>query len=294
MSEAPVTPPAATVVPPVTPPAATPSPVTPEATKQWFDGASAENAGWIQNKGYKNNLDLIDAARNMEKLIGLPAERIIKTPEKMRDENGQLTADGRAIFESFFDAPKEAKDYDIEIPKEGADPKQAELFRKLFHEEGVPKATAAKLVREWNKYQGDQMAAFKADAEAKGKQADAVLKRDWGNAYEQNVNIAKEAARTLGVDEQTVNAMHHTLGAEKTLKLFHKMGTAVGEGRFVSGGGANALLTPAAAESQISALKNDMEFSKKFSAGDAEAVAKWTKLHQQAYPGQFNVGATYI
>ncbi|MEO8837544.1 MAG: hypothetical protein ABI351_02400 [Herbaspirillum sp.] len=275
-------------------PVAAPTPVAAASNEPWYHGASTENTGWIQNKGYKTSFDLMDAARNMEKLIGLPADRVIKTPEKFRDDAGLLTKEGREVYEKYFDAPKEAKDYDLEVPKEFGDANQAELFRKLFYEEGVSKSTAAKLVKGFNEYQAGLRKGVQDQAELEGKNADAILKRDWGQAYDQNVNIAKEAIRTFGLDQKIVDSLHQAMGQEKTFKLLHQFGSSVGEGKFVRGGATNGPLEPSAALHQISALKADAGFAKKFAMGDAESVQKWTKLHEQAYPGQFSVGPTMI
>lgn len=281
------TPPAAATPPPAAAPAA------PAAAPSWHDGASADNLGWIQNKGFKSPLDVVESARNLEKLMGHPPEKILKLADKMRDDAGALTPEGRAIFERLG-APKDAKDYTIEIPKEYGDASMAEMFRKLFHEEGVSKSSAERLVKEWNAYQTNAMKGIRETQELAAKTAEANLKKDWGQAYDQNLNIAKEAARTLGVDQKQLDALHHVMGQEGAMKLMHKLGASVGEGRFVKGGSPNAVVEPSNAQYQIRELMKDKEFGRKLAQGDSEATARWTRLHEMAHPGQFSVGPTMI
>lgn len=270
----------------VTPPAAPAAPATPPAAPDFLTGLSDDTRGWYQTKGFKAPSDAIESARNLEKLMGLPPERILKLADKMRDETTNAwTPEARQIWERLG-APKEAKDYQIDIPKEYGDAKQADLFRRLFHEEGIPKASAERLVKEWNAFQGANMQAFKDQQEATAKTSDANLRKDWGQAFEQNVNIAKEAARTLGMDQKQVDAIHSALGQEGTMKLFHKLGTSVGEGRYIQGGGANQLMTPSNAQHQIKELSKDKDFSGRLMKGDTEAKAKWQRLHEMAYPEQ--------
>ena len=274
-----VTPPAAPAA--TTPPAATPPPAAPAAN--WYDGASQDTIGWYQTKGYKSAVDVLESARNMEKLIGVPPERVIKLAEKLRDDSGNLTPEAKQIFERLG-APKEAKDYQIDIPKEFGDEKMAEQFKNLFHQEGVNKASAEKIVKTWNDYQANIAKANKEAFEANFKNQDQALRREWGQAYDQNVTIAKEAVRTIGIDAKAIDAVAAQLGHDKTMQLFHKLGAAVGEGRFVKGDSPNRVMEPTAAQHQIKELMKDSDFATRLGKGDSEARQRWDRLHQMAFP----------
>lgn len=272
--------------PPPTPP--TPPPAAPPAAAvvpSWTDGIQGETLGWLQNKGYKGPADLAESARNLEKLMGAPPERILRLAEKMRADDGSLTPEGRQIFERLG-TPKEAKDYQIDIPKEYGDPQMAEQFRQLFHQEGLTKASAERIVKTWNERQAGVIKGMQEAQTLADKNADTNLRKDWGAAYDQNVNLAKEAARTMGFEQATVDALHRTMGQEAAFKFFHKLGTSVGEGRFVAGGQPNAPLAPAQADAQIKDLMKDSDFQKRFSQGDKEAIDKWTRLHEMKAAGQ--------
>lgn len=277
----PVSTPAAVVPPAVTPP--------PAATPNWYDGAAAEDIGWIQNKGYKGVADMAQSARNLEKLMGVPQEQIIKLPAKYRNDDGSLLPEYRQALEKLG-APKEAKDYQIDVPKENGDPEMAEMLRKWAFSNGISKSAVEELPKMQIALMEGRMKLAKDNAEVAAKQADAVLKRDWGAAYEQNMNIAKEAARVIGFEQKTVDALHNSLGQAEAMKLFHKLGTQVGEGRFVQGGHTNTIMEPATAKAEIKNLSADTAFGKRLFSGDVEAKTRWDRLHQMAYPGEMQVG----
>ena len=268
------TPPATTVVPT----AATPP--------SWTQGFNEDLKGFVSTKGFQSADAVVDAYRNLEKMIGAPPERILKLTDKMRGDDGMLTAEGRAIFERLG-APKDAKDYQIEVPKEYGDANMAESFRKLFHDEGINKSSAEKIVKSWNEYQANAMKTAKEQSELAFKNADQNLRKEWGQAYDQNLNIAKEAVRTLGIGEKEINAMSQALGHDKAMQFFQKMGSSVGEGKFVKGGNPSSVMEPGQAQYQIKELMKDRDFGARLSKGDAEATGRWNRLHEMAYPGEF-------
>ena len=271
-----------------TAPAATTT--APAATSSWTDGFSPDLTGYISTKGFKSPADLADSYRNLEKLQGVPQDRILKLAEKMRDEKGSLTPEAREIY-NRLGAPKEAKDYNLEIPAEYGDKNLAEKFKGIFHEEGIPKEAAERIVKQWNEYQGNNMKAAKEQAEIAFKNAEQNLKKEWGNAYEQNVNIAKEAVRTLGLDAKGVDAIAATLGHDKTMVLLKNLGSSVGEGRFIQGRSQTTVMEPTQAQYEIKQLMGDRDFAARLSKGDIEAKGKWEHLHKMAYPGDFAIRA---
>lgn len=281
MSTEVVTPPAA----PATPPPAAPvvAPAAPATPIQWTQGFNEDLKGYVATKGFQGPDAVVDAYRNLEKMVGAPPERIIKMAEKIRDDAGNLTPEAKQIFERLG-APKEAKDYQLEIPKEFGDEKLTEQFKNLFHQEGVNKASAEKIVKTWNEYQANIAKLNKEAFEANFKNQDQSLRKDWGQAYEQNVNIAKEAVRTVGIDAKSIDALAAQIGHDKTMQLFHKLGAAVGEGKFIKGDSPNRIMEPSSAQYQIKELMKDRDFATRLDKGDMEARQRWDRLHQMAYP----------
>lgn len=283
-------------------PSATPAPITatptggvgatPEASgvtpTDWKSGFSPELKGYVDLKGFKDPVAMADAYRNLEKAFGVPQDRLLKLPEAFYDDKGKLTAEGRAIFDRLG-APKEAKDYNLQMPKEGGDPKLMEHFKSVFHDAGIPKAAAEKIVASWNEFQAQNLQTMKDASVQAFKDQQTKLQSEWGSATEQNTNIAKQAMQTMGLTTQQVDAISSSLGHAETMKLLHKLGTATGEAPFVGGSNPNRLLEPQTAQAKIKALMSDAEFGSKLSKGDSEAKRMWESLHAQAYPGTMTI-----
>lgn len=273
-------PPEPTVTPPAgTPPAGTPPAGTPQDQNAWMAGFNDDQKAFIQTKGYKGPGDVVDSYRNAEKLLGVPADRVLKLPEKFD------SPEMRAIWERLG-APKDAKDYGLAAP-EGGDPKLMETFVGVFHEAGIAKSAAEKIVGKWNEFQAAKQKEINDNANAAFTQQDAALKKEWGAAYEQNMNIGKEAVRVMGLTKDQVNAVGGALGFDGLSKLLVKLGTATREDVFLGGRPPGAqILAPEQAKATIKQLMGDLDFGKRLQAGEKEAQDKWTALHQQAFSGE--------
>lgn len=253
----------------------------------WMSGFNDDLKGYVGTKGFKAPGDVVDAYRHLEKLQGVPQERLLKLPEKFYDDKGTMTPEGRQIYEKLG-TPKDSKEYDLNrfVPKENGDPKLMEYFTKIFHDAGITKTSAEKIVTAWNELQGQNAVQMKDQAAQKFKDENSSLQKDWGVAFEQNNQLAKEGARRLGHDAKTIDALSQVLGHAATMKLYHQMGTAVGESAFHGGKPVNQnLLEPTTAQSRIQQYKQDRDFMTKVSKGDVEATQTWTRLHEMAYPG---------
>jgi hypothetical protein len=280
--------PAPAATPPAagSPPAASTNDVNPGA---WMAGFDDDMKGWATNKGYKGPGDLANAYRQLEKTIGVPPDRIVKLPESFYDEKGMLTAEGRAIKERLG-APKELKDYGIEAPKEGGDPKRLENFLNAAHRLGLTAREAQELAKVDGEYIAGMRTGLAEQAQQKFRDDDAALRKEWGAAFDQNKGIAAEGMRRLNISAQQVDALAGQLGHAETMKLLKNLGSSVSEGTFVRGGGRpDGVMEPAAAKSRIAELKLDTSFGAKLLNGDAEAKATWQRLHELAYQGTVNL-----
>lgn len=247
----------------------------------WTSTLNDDSKAFIANKQFKGPADLLDSYRNLEKLVGA-ADKVVKIPDSMD------SPEGRAFMERLG-APKEAKDYNLAFaPENNTDPKFVESLGAAFHEAGVPKTAAEKIVAKISAYQADAKKAALDAYQSKFKDAEATLKKDWGAAEQQNRNIAAEAMRTMGFTTKEVDSISFTLGHDRTMKLLHKLGVSVGEASFHAGRGESGVLEPANAMAQQKALMQDAEFRTKLLAGDVEASRKWENLGKQAAPGEIS------
>lgn len=248
------------------------------ASTDWTSGLSDELRGYVQTKGFKDPSAVVDSYRNFEKLHGVPHDKIIKLPENMD------SPEGKAIWEKLG-APKDAKEYKIEIPPEYGGEEFGGFIRDVASKTGMTHKQVETLVQGLNEQAGKSIKAEQEATSTQVKAAQSNLEKEWGAALEQNTNIADSAALKLGMDEKEIVALGSALGRDKAMFLLHKLGKATGEAGFITGQklGAGEILPPAYARQQIGELMKDASFSKRFKSGEADAVARWNKLHEQAY-----------
>jgi len=254
-------------------PAATAASAAAGADANWFAGIEGDDLGWVQNRG----LDKLDAkgaatnllrqARELERLRGVPADRILALPQ-------DATAAGalNPIFERLG-KPKAANEYKFPAPKDGGDDKDfVEWAAPVFHEANLTQAQAevlyTKLRETAMKYETDKAAAQEMANAANIEK----LKAEWKDTYEVNLQIARDTVRKLGATPEAIGALESALSNTEVIKLFAKIGAKTGESPFVSGTSLPAgVTTPEAAQQRLNELTRDMDFAKKVHSGDTEA-----------------------
>lgn len=247
-----------------------------------FDWNSIPDEGvrsWVTTKGFKDPGALAQSAWNLEKLMGVPQERIVKLPGDDKPESWQ------EIY-NRLGRPETADGYKIPVP-EGGNPDFAKTAAAWFHEAGLNQRQAEVVATKWNAFAAQQAQAQQAEMAVKGKEQSDRLKVEWGSAHDANIAISSKAAKTFGFTPEVIDKMQEAVGFDGVMKLMHAIGSKIGEDGFVvgDGGGSGGAKSPEGAKAEIQLLRKDGEFSKKLLAGDAEAKAKWTRLHQIAFPG---------
>ncbi len=98
----------------------------------------------------------------------------------------------------------------------------------------------------------------------------AALLTDWGVHADANLIVAKAAAAKLGVDAAAVGALEKQVGYKVVMQMFHKIGQAMGEDRFIrDANSGNPVLTKEQATSKRQELQRDPDWSKRYLAGGA-------------------------
>jgi hypothetical protein len=152
---------------------------------------------------------------------------------------------------------------------------------------GLSKKQGESLATKWNDY--IQTAINQQNEQFKNTlvQEEQGLKKDWGMAFDQNINVAKQAAQAFGLDGPTIDKLEESMGFAGLMKFMHKIGSGMGEDNFVSGqnsSGFNGALSPQAAKQKIQDLRADNEFIKKYVGGDLSSRQEMERLHKFAYP----------
>ena len=243
-----------------------------------------EVKSYVQAKGFKDAEVLADSYRNLEKLMGAPKDQLLRLP----------TEEGSPEWNQVFERlgkPKDPNGYKIEAAKDvpGAG-EFAQWAKENFHKANLTESQAKTLYEAYNGFAKGELTKQEAAFAAAQKAEFETLKAEWGNAYEQNINIAKQGAKQFGVDEAKLNAMQKVMGYKETIKFFQNIGSKLGEASFVEGisGGAGRS-SPEVARAQISQLLADPAFSKAYANGGAKEKAQMNNLFKDAYPGETTI-----
>jgi len=241
---------------------------------------SPEGSEFIQKKGFKNPDAVIESYRNLEKLAGTPAERILKLPDP-EDADGM-----RAVFEKLG-AGKSADDYKLPVP-EGGDDTFSKTAASWMHEVGVPVDMGVKLAEKYNGFLQEQVAAQQQEMQQRDQSQLVQLKADWGQNMDVNTRIVDKAAETFGMNEQVIESLRQSMGAGEAMKLLLEIGSKLGvDDRFVGGDGPGYVSvggSPDQAKARIEELKTDEAFVKKYASGDLAARREMERLHRIAFP----------
>jgi hypothetical protein len=303
MAETPTPTPATPPATPPAPPPATP-PATPPAAGPWYgDKIDAPTIGFWQNKGIDPSdpvavaAKLTDFYRNAEKMIGAPADEMLRIPKPNAAE-----ADIKAYL-GKLGVPAEAKEYDLSGVK-FADGKELELsfsdmLRAALHDGRVPKDRAAAVATRLIKHMEANDAAELAEKTAAIQAEAAALKQNWGANDAANRVMANGALDKLGeaaglTPEQRKAAWDALstvggIGASYAMEMLRVAGRTMGEAPYVGSQPGNAgsqVMSQQQARAEIDSLKRDQQFGQRLLAGDRESRRKWDDLHAVGYPRQ--------
>lgn len=247
-------------------------------------GLSEQNRGFVGLKGFKNEDAVVTAYRELESFRGVPAERLLKLPDK--DDSPEWEGVHKRLGR-----PDKAEEYGVE----GAD---ADLLAEA-HKAGLTKRQVQALAAHLGTR--GKAAQEKAEAERVAQQQleEQELRKEWGPEFEANLRHGKEvyqrAAKAVGwaspeAMQKDFEAIEAQIGTGKLLKLMAFMGRGTAPHAFVEGqgGGGSSFgdTAPAAAMAKFRALSGDREFMKRLDAGDVSAQAeydRWSKLAASAF-----------
>jgi hypothetical protein len=237
---------------------------------------------WAEAKGFKDPLAAAESAYNLEKLIGFDrAGKTVVIP----DDNA--TPEQRQAFMQKLGVPASPDGYGIKVP-EGAPDAFAKNAAQWMHEAGIPAKAGEALASKYNEFVTAQQAEAQTAFAARSEQEFTGLKSEWGQAFDQNIELGKRAALQFipGSPEEraaTLQALEQTLGTGKLLKLMASIGSGLGEHKLHADGG-GGIMTPAQAQQRIAELKSNKEWSTAYLSGDKTKAKELTDLIAMANP----------
>jgi hypothetical protein len=262
--------------------------VEPAAASAAFDwgktGLDGDSLQYVTAKGFKDIPSVVGSYRNLEKLHGVPADRLLKVP------GPDAKPEEIAAYRERLGMPKDPKEYKLAKFDAGSEAEQANFeafLRSTFHGLGAPANLVEGFSQKWAEFvTGAQTAAAKARQDQQAAE-EAELKGKMGTNYEKFVNVAKQAGDAFGLKAEHIDALEEAIGFKATMTFLNSVGAKLGEAKFAGGGdGAFGGYNVEAARAEISRLRNDPGFAKKLMDKDSESQAKWNRLHLLAYPEQ--------
>lgn len=218
----------------------------------WYGEIPAERADlrtWIDGKGYASAQTALEAHMNAEKLLGVPADQIVRMPKP----------DDAAAWDGVWaklGRPEKPEDYGLPVP-DGDDGEFAKVAAGVFHKAGVPKGMAGQIASAINEHVAGAMKARSDALQAEAAQALDALKQEWGADYSKREELSRRAFREYGqkagLGEADVTALESAIGTSKMLKLFAALGESMGEHAFAGGdpGSQSFAVTPAQARTKL-------------------------------------------
>lgn len=271
-------------------PAAAPAPTGMPEAPAWLAGADADTIAMAQSKGWTDNLAVIKSYANLEKLFG--ADKAGHTVQVPGEGAEQETVDA---FYNKLGRPEAADKYSVK-PEDfnGVPEDAAKALQDLAHKEGLTEKQYA-AIHKWNNESG---AAFEAklneNAMVESAQQETALKTEWGAAYDANLQVASEAAASLGLSKEQLDAMQIGIGYDGVMKLVHKLGVQVGEGGFIQGeggrqaGAEGGIMAPKQAQAALNKLVSDPVFMKEW--GDKTHPNHQAALNKKAQLTSWSIG----
>lgn len=238
----------------------------------FLDGLDEDLRGYAELKGFKDGASVLTSYRNLEKMQGVPADKLLKLP----DENDKEAVNA---FLEKLGRPKTADGYKINIPQ-GQSDKLAKAMAPLFFNAGLSQKQVEQLVTGWNTMQEAEAKAIQQQQAEFVAAQEAELKNEWGGRYAENLELAKRAATSLGITGEQINAFERSTDFKTVMNMLLNIAGKLSEDS-LKGGNAGAgkdILTPAAAKAKLEQLQNDKEWVTKFNNKDSGAVEEFRRL----------------
>lgn len=247
----------------------------------WTASLPEDLRGYVGNKGFRSPDAVVESYRNLEKLVNVPEDRLLKLPEGDDSE-------GWGKIYNKLGRPTDPKEYDL--GEAVTDENFGEWYKETAHGLGLTQEQARQFVDKMVERGNELQAETTMDAQEQAKETERELRTEWGAAYDQNVALVDRAAEELGMTKEQLGGLRDSMGSAEAFRFLYGLAQKMGEDNFVDGGdgtggkGSLGAMTPEAAKARIKDLGKDVEFVNRFQKGDVKAKEEWSKLHRWAYP----------
>jgi|TARA_R100001530_G_scaffold11611_1_gene11099 hypothetical protein len=223
---------------------------TPEPS--WRDGLSDDLK---DDEGLGKFKDVEGLAKSYKELESYRGNSI-KIPEK--------GADSQAMDDIWdkLGRPEAADKYEYEppakIPKEQYNQEVEKSFLEQAHTKGFTKDQAHFVLDYYNNMAFDAVADIDNVKSKNIADNTNELKKDWGRAYDQNISIAARAFDQFASDRDREYFANSGLDSDPSLiRLFHKVGAQMTEGKFTGEVKAQGITSPEIAREEVKSIRAD-------------------------------------
>ena len=249
----------------------------------WFDGFSDEIRNDPTVRKYKSSEELAKAHINLQSKIGAKGVIVPKEGATQEEYDAFYEKLGRPkTSDEYKFTPIENLHESIKITSDGE-----KAFKDIAHKIGLSQVQADAL-NKW--YLSNINASTKNSFEEQDKalkSAEATLRQDWGQGYEQRIKLAQRVVDKFG-GEEAKSALKEVGNNPAVLKMLAEIGSKMSEDSIGDIGGGNLLMTASQAKQKIAEMANDKTHPvwDESHPMHKEAVEERTRLYKLAYPDE--------
>jgi hypothetical protein len=266
---APPSPAAETSTQPTTPPTGW---VNPDGTfgDKWLDALPGDAKDYKDTLAkYKSVPEMAKALANANQLIG----------KKLGVPNEKSSPEEIAAFRKQLGVPESLDDYKFapdQLP-EGMtwSDEFAKPFAEIAHKHHIPPGAMKALANQFTNYEKFKVEAIQSTFEKQRTEAVQTLQKEWGGDYAKNIEVAKLAAKRVGVD-----ANSHGFSDPEVVRGYVRLAQMMSEDKVGRGAEPQGFLTGKARANDIM-TNPENPWHKRYHDGDREAATLVTSLIKQ-------------
>ena len=258
----------------IEPSASTSTPSTPEHPTSWLESLPQDMRA---DPSLATIKDVPTLAKNyVETKRALGTEKIPKPQKNWGDKEYSefYNALGRPENSEKYSQPSVKLDESIPVDKE-----RVKATYDQFYKLGLTDAQAKGIMDYYYTITNNEVKAIREKESSDVASTDAALRKEWGQKYDMNLEIAKAAARKFGTQE-----LFNKYGKEPDfISFLAKVGMNMMEDSATGRGTGELLPAALRAQSEINKLKADPDFMHRLTfKRESAAAAHWNELHRLA------------
>lgn len=224
----------------------------------WMGDANLtdQDRHYLEAKRFSKPADLYKSLRNAEKAI---RGNVMPAPPENPEQRAEWYKD--AGVAQALGIPEEPTGYGVEPPKfddaikdlVAYDDARHGRFLEAAHQLNLTPQQVEGVLGMWAEEVGQDAKSYEAARIADETEADAALKRDWGQDYDQRKAAAVETAVELGLTDAEAEALRTSgvAGSAKMFKILDELAQVRGNDGLKGGGRGGGGMTPESAAAEL-------------------------------------------